>query len=844
MALTVDMFRQIAAQCRAGSRDLVVRGAGNAQSLAKGYLGRLSCTAGRRAENDATMQAFKTALSNAYGTFGEKAFDAVLKARADSHKSLRAQDVEAVIRTLGKVRVREAESEIMRQVTTHPKLFGATNAERRELFRRTFESVVGNPLAALPGTRAALTLRVSRMLDLHLRHLPLNAPAAAPAPTGGLGPVAPDAPTGLSRLQGNTRLQQVLTGRETSVEDRMKRGELFPGMRINADAASPMLLDKLKGNGVEPGFIYRNDWSAADSAGLMADTASPATAAAVLAAAGRASANAAVAAALAAYRAAPPAAQAGALEQLAFTLGAGCRQSVAFAAEYLIRQAYAQGHAANAPESLQALLRVLPAQANALLPARGTPPTPAQTAALEAFKREHFAELRDAVMTGLPAGDPHARDAVFTHFSDRHIAKLDYNEGDRIAATRRCRTASGGHLRLPDRVAEQKGGLFRAFRLTTAEKASVGAVGEALANDLTRLAGVPAQELTLIRGNYSDGAPKIMLEAKFAAGYHDFDGYCLQDGRIVTPPTQPGAQPVVPESLGRYKAVFLLLADRDAVGSHGQNKGLIDGRFFAIDPGHSLEGNGEYLDIRDNFSFTDTKKVKLEKRFLNFSVFDDATRFEKFEGVLQLRALRQSGRAQQLFTDYRTAFNPANAANAAEHDLYDRVQTRITAMETEFNGQMTRILNVFADQLAFYDALPANWGQGNNLRAAAIETIENLEKLTSPTVWQSEHKKVNLKHLEVTPETRIPWKAALDANGQLVYTSAKPLPADRLETLVNAMPSSMRGRIHADGTVSVIVTQNDAPAFFADFNEAKVAREVHRDEFDRRYPNGAPPQLG
>ena len=59
--------------------------------------------------------------------------------------------------------------------------------------------------------------------------------------------------------------------------------------------------------------------------------------------------------------------------------------------------------------------------------------------------------------------------------------------------------------------------LPRAFRT----EASIGAVREALANDITRLLGIPAQELSLVRGEYSDGHPKLMLAAKYA---ETFDG--------------------------------------------------------------------------------------------------------------------------------------------------------------------------------------------------------------------------------------------------------------------------------------------------------------------------------
>ena len=108
----------------------------------------------------------------------------------------------------------------------------------------------------------------------------------------------------------------------------------------------------------------------------------------------------------------------------------------------------------------------------------------------------------------------------------------------------------------------------------------------------------------------------------------------------------------------RYKATFLVLADRDTVGSKGQNKGFAKGSFFAIDPGHSLEGNGKDLQIEDNLSFKDTHGFALTSRFANYSVFDDDTRFAKFQGILRLRDLKNSGKIENLFRDYRMAFDP------------------------------------------------------------------------------------------------------------------------------------------------------------------------------------------
>lgn len=190
--------------------------------------------------------------------------------------------------------------------------------------------------------------------------------------------------------------------------------------------------------------------------------------------------------------------------------------------------------------------------------------------------------------------------------------------------------------------------LPRAFRT----EASIGAVREALANDITRLLGIPAQELSLVRGEYSDGHPKLMLAAKYAEGYKDLE------------------------------AGF-------------------------------LKGNGKDLDIHDDLSFTDRNPNPLDKRFANYSVFDDDTRFAKFQGVLKLRELVRSRRIDDLFADYLATFRTdAGNLSRAERNLREKIIFNVGAMSAEFHRQVERILAVFEPQLAAFDALAPHPPQG------------------------------------------------------------------------------------------------------------------------------------
>lgn len=689
--------------------------------------------------NQRTMAAFRNCLSNEYGVFGEHAFDAVLGARADVGKTLRAKDIASVMRALnptdtGAVRqtmiAARFANEASRQAETNPRAVAANvTGALKERLQACFENDLFFAQAVRGCENQAELSRliegkVNAILDMNelpgaRRTLAVDAPPA-PAPAAG----HPQVPTGLQALDGDT-----FGGAETSVEDRVRTGAFGAGMRVN-ESGIKYVFEKLKTSGVEPGFIVRKDWTAADTQTMMTDGTD--------------------------------------LDQVARTV------------------------------LEQRLGRPLTAQDD-----------------VRALKAQHFVAIRDAVMAGV---------GNVRRLTERHIVKLDYNENDRRV---RHGAAHIGHFRLPVRNAIKggafKGAFFRAFRLTTADGASAGAVAEALANDLTRAMGVPTQELSLVKGRYSDGHEKLMLVSKFAHGYKDFDGNFLQDGRLV-PGRDAAGNVVQPEDIGRYKAMFLLLADRDAVGSHGQNKGLVNGHFFAIDPGHSLEGNGAALEIHDDFSFKDTQGGVFEKRFLNFSVFDDSNRSEKLKGMVAIRDAFVHGDFDNIFNEYEARFPADEGGDPA---LGSAIRSRLGEMRAEFNGQYDRMMGVFGGQLAVYDHFLALTPGDDTTACRVIDAVENLERLTSPTVATSKHGEVQLRHLEVTPETRVPWKVRVAPDGAVVY-SCDRLPEGRKPLLENMLQLAGVTDVAADagGSFTFTVPQANLPAFLGAFTEDAVRQAV------------------
>ena len=793
MPLNIEAFRNIANTAWVTSRDIVVQGDGD-KSVAK--LGNYIFSQGNKA-NDATMAAFKTALENEYGVFGTHAFDTFVGTRNQLHQSLRAADVKKVLSNLEAVKGVRVVGEMIRQFDTSPKVMQLSD-EMRELVRDSLNmgKLSGVDLSSIKN-EADVVKAASDRIDRAIDECKKNAngkDALTHDITGAAGiddSAKPNEPTGLKNLNLSFR------SAFTSIEDRIKGGSLGVGMSVNRSADNRVVLEKLKTNGVEPGFIYRNDWSESDTRSYMAKIPPDADRAAIL------------------------------------KEGRASRFGMAAVAELIIDLAINHTHTAiKLPDQVRNLGEAI--LEKYLLPDLENLTSPEKADILKKIKTEFFTQIRDAVMSVGPKNadgtdsELYKMSPIFKHFSDRGIVKLDYNEGDRIFAKE---AAHAGSFMRPERIKNRKlGQIYRLQTASSADSISAGAVTEALANDLTRVAGVPSQELQIVRGQYSDGHPKLMLAAKFAEGYKDMEDGMLKDGRAVPPTNKDGTKGPDPEPLGRFKAFFLVTADRDAVGRRGQNKGFVNGKFFAIDPGHSLEGNGKYLEISDDFSFKDTYGSSTKPRFENFSVFDDDTRAAKFKGVLEMRELQKSGAFKKVFDDYRAAFNPnEDGISDAEKTLRNKIITDINAKEKEFNESLNKLMMVSGMQLELHDDLKEFAPSVN--RDDAIETLANLEKLTSPTTWVSKKGQVALNHLEVLPETRVPWRAHLEGDN-IIYYCDKPLSKDIQDTL-RAMLANCPGaflNVDGQGTTKIIIPVVGHEDAFAALSEENVIKLTHTEE--------------
>lgn len=744
--------------------------------------------------NKNTLNAFRAAMAERYGVFGEHAFDTVMNARVQNNKPLRACDVRKTLSQLEHVKKKRFSKEITRQLDTDPafrELPKDTRAKiRNNLWKQPFTDVKFKEIK----DEATLFKKVSERISSEINYVIGNDSYQKET----LGDVitdnkkiADDTATGL------TNLKVFIGNKDTSVEDHVKSGNIGVGMRINRSQLNPLIFEKLKDNGVEPGFNYHHDWSLNDSRSLMQEWESEES---IQILENLKKQN---------DKLREECGNLPLREQI-MKCGYAHPAVISAVADFIIEQEMKNPES----EMYKAFQDKLPHYN----------PDNYQEVDPETLKKTLFLQIREAVLK-VKSGPVHDMSPVFKHFSERHIMKLDYNESQRIHKKEAAHT---GKFMRPERVAlNRKFGQL--YRITSAQKAddiSAGAVTEALANDLSRIAGIPTQDLRIVRTKYSDGHPKIMLEAKYANGYKDLERGYIKNGRI----SPPQGEKV--EKLGKYKAFFLTTADRDGIGSRGQNKGFANGKFFAIDPGHSLEGNGKYLELEDDLSFKDTYGFSTKPRFNNFSIFDDDTRFNKLQGVVKLRDLKKEKKIEQLFREYKVAFDTKEPGiDETEYKLRKKVTDGIVEKEKEFNESLQKLLNVADNQLHLYDELQAD---GPDVQEKAVNTIDNLEKLTSPTTWVSNDGTVPLEHLHVIKESRVAWAAHVDGDS-IVYNCDEPLSGAAKGLLQKvAQNSGAVLEIAADGTAKLTVSKENREQFFEAFSEKNVAKETHPEEAENR----------
>ncbi len=333
-------------------------------------------------------------------------------------------------------------------------------------------------------------------------------------------------------------------------------------------------------------------------------------------------------------------------------------------------------------------------------------------------------------------------------FTTPHYVKLDYKEKD-------MRKGIFQHAIVQIPKERAKGVLHRFFTGKTQQVANFGAVRECLANDMMHSMGIYTQKLKIVSSEYKSGAPKLLLDGTHMKGpngesFSDFSGK-IRDGYLVD---DKGESDQSIEELGKYLIFFLLMGDRDAIGSRGDNKGRVGNRFAAIDPGHSFEIGGglisenlmAFKNIHEDFSFDQPKRIgdKISKGYKNFSIFQDRPYLEKFQGVLELRQLRESGKDLEVLDAYLREFSKGKM------DFSEPLK----AIKAAYVARRDYILDeVFAERLAIYD-------KDLKVGPRAVNFVDVLEKLSSVSSQFSPSGAVVLQYPRVIK--RLPWSVHFD----------------------------------------------------------------------------------
>lgn len=413
----------------------------------------------------------------------------------------------------------------------------------------------------------------------------------------------------------------------------------------------------------------------------------------------------------------------------------------------------------------------------------------------EASERERLDHLKRV---------PDLREKVISHlmhinrkFYKRHYLKLDYNEPDPDGKVRIDYEKAHGRTALSKSI-------HRSSTAGTPREKNLGAVMEALSNDIFTVLGFGGQKLRLIPGKYQDGTDKLVLDGTHVEGekgeaFSTLHGQ-IKYGRIENNQLRGEdgkLYPIDTRQLGQSKIKALLMADRDKVGSEGDNIGYVVENGVAIikniDPGKSQErppsfsqdmrpvtpqdagaaarlryffqkiffdiafffaGKTDRMtqkNIHTDFSFdfaTGTIKNVFLGKYPNFTIFDDTKLSEKMEGMRVI--ISRWDEVMKVFDEYIEEFTKPDSPNLNfKEELYlakKRLQERKVYLE-----------EVFAERLKLNDR--------------ELDFLQNIETLPSKTFSTVGKKgELKLKHLGIDPAGRKEFHMVKATDGGHVLT--------------------------------------------------------------------------
>ena len=695
--------------------------------------------------NVRTMERFRSVLGQKYGVFGTAAFDKIVGDRYMAKQGLRGTDIIMADAHAEKMVATMVKGEAWRQLVTDPDLIGLFAGERNAIYEAIDRYLSGGgdvikDLRNKAYTRHQLDAYVARLIRDVANENNIDLRGDDDYLRGHIGTHRSQKSVAATAAVGLSTFKKVALGADdANLEKKVQEGRIAEGMRINWGKGTPMLFKRLKAKGFEPGFCYTNDWQKRDTRNLMAEN-----------------------------------------------------TPLAKCAKHLLKE-YGGKSRTTIGKAVAEARQTCPE-----LQGRSLSEILADPGLLFTLKRLTFVALRDEILCpSKPDGNnlPAELKNVGTYFRTVHMVKQDYNEDNRNLFSRLFFKPSEGWFFLPERVINRpdkkhlirdhtifKGGVDT-IRLhwprQFANDAKVGAVRETLVNDLMRVAGVPTQEMSLIAGKYSDGGAKLMMRAKIADNYTDLDGKVRVEGRAEPEPVIRNGyinHNAKIKGIPEQKIFLLLFGDRDAVGSTGQNKGFVteggQRKFYAIDMGHSLEG--EDVTVYDDFSIDKNKKFK------NYTVFDDYLRSEKFKGVRQLAKASTLESFSRVFAEYENHFKTYKRGGGDPLGLgaktVDKILAQIATMKDELYKRYAAIYTTFRPQLILHKELSDELGK-EKYGDCAINLIDAMEKETSKcfTSVGKGRNAMPLAHKQIYAGKRTPWTGELLPNGDLKISCKKKL---------------------------------------------------------------------
>ncbi|MBI9093009.1 MAG: hypothetical protein JEZ12_27665 [Desulfobacterium sp.] len=455
--------------------------------------------------------------------------------------------------------------------------------------------------------------------------------------------------------------------------------------------------------------------------------------------------------------------------------------------------------------------------------------TPDDVSPMLRDKPELASRVKEHVLGDKSCGEYIRRD-VRAHtpaLNQKHYIKLDYAESDKFKLSSRM-------VQIPKRSA--KGSLHRFFTAKTKQAANRNAMKEVMASDLMRSMGIETQQAHLLRAKYQDGSVKLLIEAPHmqmvsegegVQNFSDFsgrlvDGFLVESQEDLGTPSQAIAKrdqfasDTSITALGRNKIFMLALADRDAIGSRGDNKGRIGNTFAAIDPGHSLEGLMGFRNINSDFSFENGTFAK----FKNFSIFDDSSYSEKFMGVTQLQTMRDNGSDLAVFDNYDAWIDSeikslqGDSNNESQINDFQSMKAELGKMKEAWTERRDYILDtVFGERL-----------QVANDKPAVIESLDCLEKLTAKARITSPSGKVHLHHLQ-TSGKRAEWHVTRDlaGTGYLLHADTGKQGMEKLQRFFSNSHTAFEPKMEMDGKRLMLhVPQSEIETFTGLMQEGNI----------------------